>query len=113
MFDLDLFFKQWDRPFNEASVGTVFDTEKGIGFIINATGIDEKDLVVEQKGRELKVSGKTEIKELERTSTMNYVVDIGRWVSRLVDIEFELKNGYLYIYLNLSEEKKIAINRRG
>lgn len=113
MFDLDLFFKQWNRPFNEASVGTVFDTEKGIGFIINATGIDEKDLVVEQKGRELKISGKTEIKELERTSTMNYVVDIGRWVSRLQEIEFELKNGYLYIYLNLSEEKKIAINRRG
>lgn len=110
MYDLDFFFKQWNRPFNEVSVGTFFDTENGVGVIINAVGIDKDDLKIEQKGKELLISAKTELKEIQKISTINYSLDISRWINRLNNIQYELKNGYLYVFLNLAEEKKVLIN---
>lgn len=102
---IDDVFKYWDRPVYESKGFIVKDTEKGQLLIANVVGIDKDDLKVELVGNTLKIHGETKLEELGTTTKTNIELPIK--ADKLSDtIEYTLKNGYLYVYLNVKEIPK-------
>lgn len=103
----DSIFKSWNRPLTESNGYKIKDTEKGQLIIINVVGIDKDELTVIIEGSTLKVKGKTRLKEIDFVTETNFSIPIR--VHNLKNIEYELKNGYLYVYLNAKEDSKTNI----
>jgi HSP20 family molecular chaperone IbpA len=103
--------QSWDRPFKEITAKSVYETDKGFLYLINAIGIEEKDITIEKLGRKIVVKGSTTISlgKEKFENKLSHVVDISG-IGNLKEIEYEAKNGYVFIYLNVDKEKEVKIN---
>lgn len=112
LFDFDLIFSKWNRPIKEVNGYKILDTEKGKLIVVNALGISKKDLNVEIVKNTLIIEGKTEVKEIDFTNSVRFEFDISKVKDRLESIDYELKNGLVFVNLNIhiEPEKEIKIS---
>lgn len=109
----DLFnvvFKSFDRPLKEVNGYKVIQKDYGYCLIINALGVDKNDLKIEVNRDTLRVSGKTEIKEIEFTNSINLVLDISQIKDKIEKVKYTMKDGLVYISLHLKQEKEKKID---
>lgn len=109
MFNVVL--KSFNRPLKEINGYKVIEKDFGLCVIVNALGVDKDDLKVEVVKNILKIYGKTEVKEIDFTNSINLSLDINKIKSQLENIEYEFKSGLVYInlYLKQEEQKEIKI----
>ena len=102
----DLIVKNWTRPFKEVSGYKTIETSDGYLIVVNALGIDKKDLEVKLQGNTLNITGTTEIEEINFNNNVSFKFDLSRVIRKLDGIQYEVKNGLAYIYLNIKPEEK-------
>lgn len=110
---IDEFFKGWNRPVMEVKGWKSIPTDNGYVIIANTLGIEKKDIKINLDGKTLTLEGKTEVKEIDFTNTVKYRWDLSNLITRIENIEYEVKNGLVYIDIFTSEkQKQIAIKQR-
>ena len=113
-FFSDIFSNSWNRPLLESKGLVAISTDKGIAIIANVAGIDPKDLSVELNGNILTIKGTTKAPEMlgDTSFSVNYSRGFyERTMGKIDSIDYEVKNGYIYVYINFKEpeSKKIPI----
>jgi len=87
MTDLfDLMFKEWSRPVKEANGYTVVKSDSGYVLVINARG-------------------ETKIELINFTNKVGYQFYVGDLNGKLTDVDYSLKDGFLYVDIKLKQEK--------
>jgi HSP20 family molecular chaperone IbpA len=102
---IDEFIKSWDRPVREVKGWKATETEDGVLIVANALGIGKEDLKLELNKGTLTLKGETEEKEIDFVNKVSYSWDISKYLSELQNIDYEARNGLVFIHLNLEEEK--------
>lgn len=105
----DELFKSWNRPVKESKGWQLTQTDYGYLIVANALGIDKENIKLELNKSTLTLSGKTEVKEIEFTNSVNYSWDISKIVVEIENIEYEVKDGLVYILLYMQKDKKPQI----
>jgi HSP20 family molecular chaperone IbpA len=106
MTDLfDLMFKEWSRPVKEANGYTVVKSDSGYVLVINALGINKDDLSIKLDGNYLVVRGETKIELINFTNKVGYQFYVGDLNGKLTDVDYSLKDGFLYVDIKLKQEK--------
>lgn len=102
----DLIYKSWDRPIKEVKAYKVLETEDGYQIVVNALGIDKKDIDVKVLQNTLHIDGRTVDEDIDFTNTVRYQFNISKIVERLKKVEYTLKNGLLHVHLILEQKHK-------
>ena len=106
---IDEFLKSWDRPVREVTGWKATQTEFGTLIVANVLGISKENIKVNLEKATLSLKGETEVKEIEFTNKVNYAWNISNIIADLENIEYEVKDGLVYIFLYTSKEKKRKI----
>lgn len=99
----DLVLGNWNRPMKEVSGYKTIETEKGYLLVVNALGINKSDLEIKLEGNTLSIKGVTELKEIDFSNSVSYKFKVG--TDRLDSIEYDVKDGLAYIYLNIKHKQ--------
>jgi HSP20 family molecular chaperone IbpA len=105
----DELFKSWDRPVKEAKGWQSTETDYGYVIVANVLGIDKENIKLELNKSTLSLVGKTEVKEINFTNSVSYSWDISNIIVEIEKIEYQVKNGLVYIQIFTEKNKKPKI----